>query len=409
MSAAMLAPDFLGMQALILYYARKELYHHVATVATTALQKRANDASLLFWRAYATLKEGHLSDAVRELDALRSRHGVQLPALICLKQAHDAAELQDREAIDQVKKEIYAQEEGKNEGSFFVAAQVCMLQGEHKKARKYLESAVAIQANYPQAKSLSGWIELRSGSEVKAKKALDIFNDAKEASPEDIDAMLGHVAYLEVVKKDIKGAIDMLTTIAVNNKFSWFTPAEAEKARLLLLLGEWESAAESTNRALQIDPNSVEVLSLSILVLLAKDSKYSAASPRLGELIELINETEPHNARLCHDTAALFCRLCARNGPILAQCLALMTKATQIEPRNSVFMTELAYQRTLATDYRAALDTYAKACSLDEANMTACYGKIVCQILGGAPADLDDARAQVLVRVYVCKCASVSI
>ena len=80
MSAAMLAPDFLGMQALILYYARKELYHHVATVATTALQKRANDASLLFWRAYATLKEGHLSDAVRELDALRSRHGVQLHA-----------------------------------------------------------------------------------------------------------------------------------------------------------------------------------------------------------------------------------------------------------------------------------------------------------------------------------------
>ena len=78
-----------------------ECPHYTATiVATTALQKRANDASLLFWRAYATLKEGHLSDAVRELDALRSRHGVQLPALICLKQAHDAAELQDREAIE---------------------------------------------------------------------------------------------------------------------------------------------------------------------------------------------------------------------------------------------------------------------------------------------------------------------
>jgi hypothetical protein len=54
MSAALLAPDFLGVQSLILYYARKKLYHHVSVVATQALQKRANDPAMLFWRAYAT-------------------------------------------------------------------------------------------------------------------------------------------------------------------------------------------------------------------------------------------------------------------------------------------------------------------------------------------------------------------
>ena len=101
MSAA-LAPDFLGVQSLILYYARKQLYHHVFTAAAQAMQKRANDPALLFWRAYAALKEGHLSDAVRDLDGLRTRNGVQLPALICLKHAHSAAKFPDREAIQQI-------------------------------------------------------------------------------------------------------------------------------------------------------------------------------------------------------------------------------------------------------------------------------------------------------------------
>jgi len=102
--SALIAPDFLGVQSLILYYARKQLFHHVSVSATQALQKRANDPALLFWRAYATLKEGHVADALRELDGLRTRNGVQLPTLICLKQAHNAAKFPDREAIDQIEK-----------------------------------------------------------------------------------------------------------------------------------------------------------------------------------------------------------------------------------------------------------------------------------------------------------------
>ena len=104
MSVATLAPDFLGLQSIILYYARKQLYHHIAVATSKAMQKRSNDATLLFWHAYAMLKQGHLSDAVRELDHLRARHGVQLPALICLEHAHLQADRQDREAIDQIRK-----------------------------------------------------------------------------------------------------------------------------------------------------------------------------------------------------------------------------------------------------------------------------------------------------------------
>ena len=267
-----------------------------------------------------------------------------------------------------------------------------MLLGEHKKAREYHGKTMEIQANYPQGKSLGGWIELTCGSEVKAKKSLEMFKDAMESNPADIDAHLGHAAYLELVKKDFRSAIDVLSSCVV--KFSWFTPTEVEKARLLLAQGEWEMASESANRALQLDPNSIEALSLSILVLLAKESKYSAATSRLGELVDLIKESEPHNPQLCHDQASLFSRLCARNGPILSQCLQLITKATQLAPSNSIYMTELGYQLTLSSDFGGALTSYTEACRLDEANMTACYGKITCQILRNNPSDLEEAAQQ---------------
>jgi tetratricopeptide repeat protein 21B len=211
MSAALLAPDFLGVQSLILYYARKKLYHHVSVVATQALQKRANDPAMLFWRAYATFKEGHMSDALRELDGLRTRNGVQLPTLICLKQAHNAAKFPDREALQQIDADIKREEGGKTEGSFFIAAQVCMLLGEHKRAREYLQRTFDIQANYPQAKSLAGWIELTCGSEVKAKKAIDLFKEAQAANPADVDAALGHAMYMELAKKDLREAVEVLT------------------------------------------------------------------------------------------------------------------------------------------------------------------------------------------------------
>jgi len=203
--------------------------------------------------------------------------------------------------------DILKEEKAKSEGSFFIAAQVLMLMGDHKKAREYIARVVEIQASYPQSKSMAGWIELTCGLDVKAKKAIDLFKEAQVANPADIDAFLGQATYMETVKKDFSGALDVLANCVV--KFSWFTPTEAEKARLLVASREWDLASESANRALQLDPNSIEALSLSILILMAKESKYSAASSQLGELVELIKEVEPHNAELCHEQAALFARL----------------------------------------------------------------------------------------------------
>lgn len=65
--------------ALVNYYARSGFYRHVQTVCNEVLKKRGGqDPTLTFWRALGVLREGAVSDAIRELEGVASRGDMQL-------------------------------------------------------------------------------------------------------------------------------------------------------------------------------------------------------------------------------------------------------------------------------------------------------------------------------------------
>ncbi|KAJ1480809.1 hypothetical protein T484DRAFT_1668725 [Baffinella frigidus] len=386
--SALLAPDALSVQTLISYYARKNLHHHVFTAASQALVKRTNDPVLLFWKGYAVLREGKQADAIRELDLLRGKQGVQLPVLLCLKIAHEGFKLQDREALQGIKEEIFQEEKGNREGSFFLAAMVSMLLGDYKKAREYVTRTIEIMPTAPQAKSLAGWIDLLCGSDSKAKKSLALFEEAAEQNPKDVDAQLGRSAYY-AQHRDVDRAIDLMNEVLIKNQ--WFTPAVTEKAHLLFAIADWDQAIETAKRALALDPNSIDALTLTVVHLLAHDSNFPAACSRIGELSEVLRENEPNNAPLYASSAAIFARLCARNSPILTQCAEMIGHAVRLDATSADVKVEMAYQFYLSGNYSKAYSCYQDASKLDEANMTALYGMIKCQIFEG---QLDDASGQ---------------
>jgi tetratricopeptide repeat protein 21B len=69
----------LEVLALVNYYARSGFYRHVQTVCNEVLKKRGGqDPTLVFWRALGVLREGAVSDAIRELDGIASRGDMQL-------------------------------------------------------------------------------------------------------------------------------------------------------------------------------------------------------------------------------------------------------------------------------------------------------------------------------------------
>ena len=392
--SALLAPDASAIQSLIFYYARKNLHHHIYTVASQALTKRSNDPQLLFWKAFATLKEERIADAIRELEAIRGRQGVQLPVLVCLKLAHESVKHVDREELQRISQDIFAEEKANRDGSLFVAAAACLFLKDNKKAREYIGKVLEINPQYPQAASLCGWVDLLSGSETRARKALKLFEDARNANSNDVDASLGIAAFHEQNQSSDRAtatekAIEELNKCVV--KFSWFTPALSEKARLLLGIGDWDQCMEAATRSLMLTPNSLEALVITILYHLAKECKFNTAATKLAELVDLFSEQEPRNPQLYLETAALVARFCNRNPAILNQCSQLVAKAVQMTPLSSDALTEQAYELTLQGQYARAQESYQEAAKLDEANMTALYGAILCQIHQG---QLDDAAQQ---------------
>jgi len=387
MASVLLAPDALGAQSLLLYFARKKMHRHIHVACTQLLSKRSNDPTLLFWKAYAIMMEGRLTEAVTEFEALRGNPAVQLAVLVCLKQAHEKSTFVDREAVQSVTRAIFDEEKQNKDGSFFMAALITMLQKEFKKAREYISRVLEIQPSYPQAKSVQGWIELLSGTEIKAKKSIDLFEQAIEANSNDLEAVLGKAAHLERFST-LSEAVKYMNQCMV--KFSWFAPAVTEKARLLIAGGDWDQAMESVNRALNLDGNNLEALMMSALHALVKESKFSVASQRIGELFEIIKECEPYNPEIICTCASVFSRLCARNATILNQCIQMMKMVIEME-RTTVYMAELAYEYFLISNYKEALQRYQEAYNLDELNMNAAYWKIICQIFLG---ELDEAAQQ---------------
>mmetsp|Transcript_44062 Transcript_44062/g.117548 ORF Transcript_44062/g.117548 Transcript_44062/m.117548 type:complete len:426 (+) Transcript_44062:57-1334(+) len=392
--SALLAPDSLAIQSLIFYYARKNLHHHVFTAASQALTKRSGDSQLLFWKAFAALREDRAADAIRELEAIRGKQGVQLPVLICLKMAHESAKYVDREELSRISTDITQEEKSNREGSLFTAAAVCLLLKDHKKAREYIGKVLEINQQYPQALSLCGWIDLLSGSEIKARKSLKYFEDAKNANPNDLEASLGIAAFHEYTGTDraaaTEKALEELNKAIV--KFSWFTPALSEKARLLLSIGDWEQSMEAATRSLMLTPNNVEALTITILYHLAKESKFKTAASKLSELCDLLADEEPRNPLLALETAAILARFCGRQPSILSQCIQLATKAVQANPLNSDALTEMGYLLCLEGQFAKALEQFQEAARLDEANLTALHGGILCQVHLG---QLEDAAQQV--------------
>jgi hypothetical protein len=60
--------------------------------------------------------------------------------------------------------------------------------------------------------------------------------------------------------------------------YPWFLPALVEKARLLLALDDWEQAMETAQRILAQDAQNIEALRLTVLFLLARESRYGVAA-----------------------------------------------------------------------------------------------------------------------------------
>ena len=149
--SALLAPDVAGVQSLIFYFSRRNLHHHVYTAATQGLAKRPNDPVLIMWKGFALFRENRTSEAIRELESVRGKQGVQLPVLICLKLAHESAKHTDREAVDSITKDLATADKSADKEGLLLAAALHLLQRDNKKARELIGRVLETNPTFSQA------------------------------------------------------------------------------------------------------------------------------------------------------------------------------------------------------------------------------------------------------------------
>ncbi len=99
---------------------------------------------LVFWKAYATYKEGAVTEAIHELSSIVSKREIQFATLLALAFYHRRCNIPDQEAIATLDKQLAATERSASEKAAVVAAQFMWYVGETTKAKQLLKAVALV-------------------------------------------------------------------------------------------------------------------------------------------------------------------------------------------------------------------------------------------------------------------------
>lgn len=376
--------------AYINYYCREKYYRHLQNACLESLKKYGNDPVLIFWKAFGVLMEDRPSEAIRELEAIKDKPDVLLCSTMALINAHKKAKLVDREAVQELETKLRQDRQSCGEMALYFAGMFLWHTGRHDKAREYIDRMIKMSNSNKEGLLLRGWVDITSGKDSYAKKSIKMFDEALSGSEvvKNLDALLGKAKFLEA-KNNFSGALELINQAVVG--YPDFTPALIEKMRLQLALQDWDQTLETAHRALNSNRNCIEAQRMVVMYTLCREGKYSEASDRLGELIQMVDRCEPNNPFLYHDLALAFSRMCGRNDLVLQQTLTLVERARSHAPNNAEYQTELGNQLILHLRIREAMRAFRTAMKLDETSVPALTGIIKCQLIEG---HVEDAEQQ---------------
>ncbi|XP_039350644.1 tetratricopeptide repeat protein 21B isoform X4 [Mauremys reevesii] len=375
----------LAQRALVSYYCQEGYFRHVQVAANEALKKFGNDPVFLFYRAYGMMLEGHVQEAIRELESIKNKQEVSLCTMMALICAHKKSSNPDRDAILELDAKLKEQRKTAGQQALYFAGLFLWHLGRQDKAREYVDRMIKVSNGNKEGLILKAWLDLTCGKEAYIKKAVKYFDEGMQDG-NDPFALLGKAQYFEV-RQNYSGALETVNQIIAN--FPDFLPAFIKKMKLQLALQDWEQAVETAQRLLQKDTLNLEAIRMEALHFLCREGNIPEATAKLRDLINALDKLEPHNPQLFCKMALAFSRTCGRNHLILQQTQILVERAFDMASHDSEIATELGYQMILQGKVKEALKWYKTAMVLDETSVSALTGIIRCQIIEGQLEDAD--------------------
>ncbi|XP_067824088.1 tetratricopeptide repeat protein 21B-like [Heptranchias perlo] len=373
--------------ASVAYYCQEKYFNHVLNVANEELKKCCNEPLLLFFKAFANLMEGHTQEAIRDLEAIKSKPNVSLCSIIALIYAHRKSSIVDQDAIQELDTRLKESHKTAGERALYYASIFLWFVDRHVEAREYADRLMKMSGGSKEALILEGWIELTGNKNGNLKKAVGYLEEGLQDS-KDTFGLMGMVCCLQKEQNYVAG-LETVNQIIVT--IPTFLPALILKMKLFLAQNNWDQTLETAQRIMLKDGANVDALLILCLHALCKEGEHTEAENYVKQLISALEKREPQNPKLHQRVAVVLSRMCGRNQTILEQTYNLVEHALDMAPADAQIAAELGFQLILQEKLRDAVKQYTDAMKLDESNIPALTGRIRAEILLG---QLEDAEQQ---------------
>ncbi|XP_053697755.1 tetratricopeptide repeat protein 21B-like [Sabethes cyaneus] len=367
--------DERDFKSIIIYYGREKLYRTMHRTVLEAMAKYTVDTSFRYFNGVALILEGvKLQEGIRELNHLQGDKDFGLAVVLSLMHAHKRCSVIDKDELLRLESILKEEKKSLTLLSAYYAALFLFLTGKVEKAREYADKALRYSSNNQDALTLRGWCEIFMNKNRPV--ILEFFNKALEHGKQ-MDACIGQIRYHQL-NNDCEAAMSILNRLSV--RYPDLTIILAEKSRCFLSSWNYDSAAETSMRILNVEPTNIEALKVKIMILIVKEGNYAASTSIFQYLFKTMEKTEPANGEIFMQTGKLFSRVCGRNKSILSETYQFVEKAHKIDPNNAEFITELGFQCIMRKKFKDASKWFKTASKIDDTSLNALCGLTLCQI-----------------------------
>uniref|UniRef100_A0A8C5BGI6 Tetratricopeptide repeat domain 21B n=1 Tax=Gadus morhua TaxID=8049 RepID=A0A8C5BGI6_GADMO len=375
------------LQALILYYCYEKFYSHAVAAAASSSQ---SPPVFRFLRAFGTLMQDQIPEAVAELELIRDSQDVSLCTLMALVYAERKKAHPDRDVVQELDSRVKELRKSAGPSELYHAGLFLWLLGRNDKAREYVERMLKVSNGSREVSLGLAWIDLTSGKEAYAKKSAKYFDEGLKEKA-DVFALMGKAQYFQY-RQNYSGSLEVISQVIAGAP--GFLPAAIKKMKLLLSLQDWEQTIDAAHSLLQKDVNNLEALRMLALHSLCRDGDISEVSAPICRLT--LTPPPPHTLYI---TAGQMDALmlwfpgpqCGRSDKVLQLTGRMVERAFSRAPRDCEVATEMGYLLVLRGRLKEALRWYRTAMSLDETSVPALTGMIRCQLMEG---QLEEAELQ---------------
>uniref|UniRef100_A0A2H1VZJ3 SFRICE_009072 n=1 Tax=Spodoptera frugiperda TaxID=7108 RepID=A0A2H1VZJ3_SPOFR len=376
--------DLAWIRCNIYYYFREKCFGNAKKLAEKAYKQYGDAAEFLFYSGLASILEGQVQKGISELTPLQSEKDLQLAVVIALIYGYKLSSPTEREALYSLESKL--KEEKKQAGtlSFYYAGLFLSFAEKYEKASEYINKSLRKDANNLEVIILKGWNDMYMNLGDMQVSILDCLELALNKSDRNIEALLG-LAKFKYFSKDYDASNLTLDRLIVNNP-GQVVPL-VEKMKNEFALQKWDAVYDTMERIFPLDPDNIEALKIKIFIALCKNADYIEAADQLNKFFAVLENEEPHNAYQFYNTTQIFSRSCGRSSAVLSQVYRFAQYASEMNPGNVDYLSEVGYQCILQGKYKDALSFFKAASKIDSNSITALCGLTLCQMNEHGPTE----------------------